>query len=71
MFILAGFVAAGTYQFLDKVNPAYAVLSVGVRGRFGHPHPEVVSRHAERGAELFETGRDGMVTAQTEAVSSL
>jgi competence protein ComEC len=57
---------SSTYQFLDKVDPAYAVISVGVRSRFGHPHPEVVSRCAERGVELFETGRDGMVTTHTD-----
>jgi competence protein ComEC len=57
---------SSTYPFLDKVNPTYAVISVGVRSRFGHPHPDVVNRYVQRGVELFETGRDGMVTAETD-----
>jgi competence protein ComEC len=57
---------SSTPQFLDRVNPTYAVISVGVRSRFGHPHPDVIGRYLDRGIELFETGRDGMVTAETD-----
>ena len=29
-------------QFLDRVGPAVAVISVGADNRFGHPHDETV-----------------------------
>jgi len=53
-------------QFIDMVRPSYAVISVGVRSRFGHPSPAVVNRYRRRGIELLETGRDGMVSAETD-----
>ena len=35
--------------FLDAVRPRMALAQAGYRNRFGHPAPEVVHRHAERG----------------------
>jgi competence protein ComEC len=53
-------------EFLDKVQPRYAVISVGIRSRFGHPNKEVLDRFQSRGVQLLWTGRDGMVTAKTD-----
>ncbi|MFY9573566.1 MAG: ComEC/Rec2 family competence protein, partial [Blastocatellia bacterium] len=53
-------------RFINAVNPRYAVISVGERSRFGHPHASVVERYIARGVTWFQTGRDGMVTAQTD-----
>jgi competence protein ComEC len=53
-------------EFLDKVQPRYAVVSVGIRSRFGHPNKEVLDRFQARGVRLLWTGRDGMVTANTD-----
>ncbi len=55
--------------FLGRVRPRLAVISVGERSRFGHPHPDVVSRFAERGIRLLQTGRDGMICAQTDGAT--
>lgn len=55
--------------FLDAVQPRFAVISVGERNRFGHPHPEVVERYMKRSVTLFETRRDGMITVETDGVS--
>ncbi|HSF24210.1 MAG TPA: ComEC/Rec2 family competence protein, partial [Blastocatellia bacterium] len=55
--------------FIDAVRPGYAVISVGERSRFGHPHPSVVKSYVERGINLFQTGRDGTVTMQTDGRS--
>lgn len=57
---------SSTESFIDAVNPRYAVISVGARSRFGHPHPMVVDRYVTRGVRLFQTGRDGMVTMETD-----
>ena len=48
--------------------PQYAVISVGERSRFGHPHAAVVARYRERGVTLLQTGRGGMITVQTDGV---
>ncbi len=55
--------------FVDAVQPGYAVISVGERSRFGHPHPSVVNRYAGRGVSVFQTGRDGTVTVETDGRS--
>src|SRR6185369_5639883 len=60
---------SSTEAFVDAVNPGYAVISVGERSRFGHPHVSVVERYKTRGVKLLQTGRDGMVTVETEGNS--
>lgn len=60
---------SSTNAFLDRVRPRCAVISVGERSRFGHPHPPVVERYLSRGIRLLETGRDGMVTVETDGAS--
>jgi competence protein ComEC len=60
---------SSTDGFLNAVNPSYAVISVGERSRFGHPHAAVVNRHLARGVKVLQTGRDGMITAETDGSS--
>jgi competence protein ComEC len=57
---------SSTAAFLHHVRPRYAVISVGERSRFGHPHQFVVERYLSRNIRLLETGRDGMVTVETD-----
>ncbi|MFL6275700.1 MAG: ComEC/Rec2 family competence protein [Blastocatellia bacterium] len=60
---------SSTDTFLDRVRPRCAIISVGERSRFGHPHAAVVERYRSRGIRLLETGRDGMVMVETDGVS--
>jgi competence protein ComEC len=60
---------SSTEGFIDAVQPRYAVISVGERSRFGHPHPSVVNRYVESGVEVFQTGRDGTITVETDGRS--
>jgi competence protein ComEC len=60
---------SSTEPFIDAVNPRYAVISVGERSRFGHPHRTVVNRYLARDVKLLQTGLDGMVTVETGGVS--
>jgi competence protein ComEC len=55
--------------FLEAVRPSHAVISVGVRNRFGHPHPVTLSALAASGAHVWRTDRDGAVTVQTDGNS--
>jgi competence protein ComEC len=60
---------SSTESFIDCVQPACAVISVGERSRFGHPHAVVTERYLSRGVRLFQTGRDGMVTIVTDGAT--
>jgi competence protein ComEC len=61
--------SSSTDAFVDGVAPRYAIISVGERSRFGHPHAEVLERFRGRGIRLWQTGFDGMVTAETDGQS--
>ncbi|MEN3334068.1 MAG: competence protein ComEC [Blastocatellia bacterium] len=57
---------SSTGAFLDRVRPRCAIISVGERSRFGHPHKIVVERYLSHSIRLLQTGRDGMVTIDTD-----
>ncbi|HLF04948.1 MAG TPA: ComEC/Rec2 family competence protein [Dehalococcoidia bacterium] len=52
-----------TDPFLRAVDPALAVISVGESNRYGHPHPQVVSRLQSQVGEarLVRTDRQGTI----------
>jgi competence protein ComEC len=60
---------SSTEAFVSAVRPKIAVISVGQRSMFGHPHPEVVERWRSIGAEVFTTGRSGTITVVTDGKS--
>jgi competence protein ComEC len=61
--------SSSTPRFVEEVAPALAMVSVGRRSRFGHPHAEVLERYHRRGTRLFRTDRDGTVTLSTDGTS--
>ncbi|MGZ4824422.1 MAG: ComEC/Rec2 family competence protein, partial [Terriglobales bacterium] len=56
-----GSLTSSTPQFLDRVHPQFAVISVGYRNSFRHPRPEVLQRLAERGITTYRTDTFGAV----------
>jgi competence protein ComEC len=52
--------------FVAAVSPRAAVISAGVRNRFGHPHEITLRTLAAAGVHVFRTDRDGEVTAWTD-----
>lgn len=48
-------------EFIDVINPTYALISAGVDNKFNHPHKEVVESLEENGSIIFNTGVNGMV----------
>jgi competence protein ComEC len=58
-----------TAAFLDAVDPAIAVISCGIRNRFGHPAPATMATLARSPARVFRTDRDGSVTVVTDGSS--
>ncbi len=45
--------------FIAAVRPDVALVSVGYRNRFNHPHPEVVDRYRAQGIRLLRTDLNG------------
>lgn len=58
--------STGTIQeFLDVVQPAYAVISCGKGNKYGHPHQEVLNRLQAAGVEVFRTDEQGTIIARS------
>ncbi|HEX4584096.1 MAG TPA: DNA internalization-related competence protein ComEC/Rec2 [Burkholderiaceae bacterium] len=45
--------------FVDAVRPSWVSVQAGYRSRFGHPHPEVLARYAQRGARVVRSDWSG------------
>ncbi len=52
-------------QFLDKISPELAVISVG-KNSFGHPTSEVLDRLAEKGIRISRTDENGEIKITTD-----
>ncbi|HUP96627.1 MAG TPA: hypothetical protein VM073_01735, partial [Usitatibacter sp.] len=61
--------SSSTEAFLEAVGAAAAVVSVGYRNRFRHPHETVTSRLARRGVPLHRTDRSGALRVVLPAES--
>ena len=48
-------------QWLDRINPAYAVISVGRYNSYGHPAGAVLQAYRARGISVYRTDLDGGV----------
>ncbi|MFH2136082.1 MAG: ComEC/Rec2 family competence protein [Patescibacteria group bacterium] len=50
---------ATSQNFLEKVQPKFAVISVGAKNTFGHPNKTILNRLEKNGVEIFRTDQDG------------
>jgi len=57
---------SSSQAFVEAANADIAVISVGKRSMFGHPHKEVVDRWVESGARVMTTGETGTITFVTD-----
>ena len=53
---------SSTVRFVEILSPRIAVAMAGFGNHYGHPHPAVVRRYTQRGADVRMTGRDGALT---------
>jgi len=58
--------SSSSLLFLDRVKPAYGILSVGERNIARLPHPEVLKRYKQLGTRLFRTDKQGAITVLTD-----
>jgi competence protein ComEC len=59
--------SSSTDEFLDTVQPRIALLPVGYRNRFGHPHRDVMARYEARGIKVHRTDWEGALTLKFSA----
>ncbi|MFZ7131725.1 MAG: DNA internalization-related competence protein ComEC/Rec2 [Eubacteriales bacterium] len=48
-------------EFINKVHPNYAIISVGKNNFFGHPSQEVIQRLEQNGIEIYRTDASGAI----------
>jgi competence protein ComEC len=59
---------SSTEEFVTAVNAEFAIISVGKKSLFGHPHGEVVERWQRSGAGIMKTGEKGTIFAVTDGI---
>jgi len=58
--------SSSSLPFLERVNPGYAILSVGERNIGKLPHSEVLKKYEQLGTRLFRTDKQGAITVVTD-----
>lgn len=53
-------------EFLSRVQPVWALISVAAHSPFGHPHPLTIQCLFERHIPIFRTDQDGAITLTTD-----
>ena len=56
-------------SFLNKVEPSYAVISVGSGNSYGHPSDAVMSRLSAAGVSVYRTDESGTIVIVTDGES--
>ena len=56
-------------EFLDAVHPEYAVVSAGLKNKYGHPHQSVMETVAARNIKTDETGKEGTITFYSDGLT--
>jgi competence protein ComEC len=57
---------SSTAEFLEKVKPQHAVISVAKPSPFGHPHSDAMERLKMTGARILQTSECGAITISTD-----
>jgi competence protein ComEC len=53
-------------EFLKKLNPALAIISVGANNKYGHPHKETLEKLKDAGVQIKRTDLDGTVEVTSD-----
>src|SRR5262245_26894467 len=57
---------SSTIEFLERVKPRHAVISVAKLSPFGHPHAETMARLQTTNARIWRTSECGAITISTD-----
>ena len=53
-------------EFISATKAEYAIISVGKKSQFGHPHLEVLERWNSGNAKILRTGERGTISVSTD-----
>ncbi len=56
-------------SWLSAVSPAYTIISAGVDNKYGHPHPDVLSRLENFKMSYLTTFKEGTIVFKSDGVS--
>lgn len=56
-------------DFLNKVNPKYAIISVGTGNTYGHPHKETINKFNKKKIETHRTDKEGTILISTDGIN--
>jgi competence protein ComEC len=56
-------------SFLNKVNPMYAVISVGKGNTYGHPTQDVMDRLKTKNVQVYRTDESGTIVATSNGIN--
>lgn len=52
---------ASTKEFIEAINPTYALISCGINNRYNHPSKEVLERLDKNKIQTYRTDKHGNV----------
>ncbi len=58
-----------TAQFLYKVSPDYAIISVGQDNKYGHPDELIINRLQTQGVNILRTDLQGSIIAKSDGLT--
>ena len=62
-----GSATSNTAEFVQTVNPSFAVISCGKDNAYGHPHEDVLENFDQVGTRVFRTDQNGTIVAYVDA----
>jgi competence protein ComEC len=61
-----GSIRSTSDEFLEKVNPRYAVISVGRNNPYRHPHTRTTEKLKKKGIKVYRTDENGTIIAVSD-----
>jgi len=62
---------SNTQEFIDLVQPSYAVISCGEENSYGHPGTETMERIKNLGIPVYRTDRQGIIRVESDGAQLL
>lgn len=62
---------SSSIEFLNYVQPIYALFPTGFHNRFKFPHKVVLNRYHRLGSKIYDTAIDGAITLKLNALSNI
>ncbi len=61
--------SSSTYNFIKKVNPEYAVITVGLNNEYNHPSQKVLNRLNNLDIDIYRTDESGNIIVKSDGTN--